>query len=114
MPPWRRRLAIVLIISLAARYLLWRVLFGLNQQIPHGVGLELAAAGLRRLADPDGPPADWLVVLRAEDRIAAAADGGALLQRGPSLLTPATIAAGDASTPKRAISTRRYPTAMGS
>ena len=35
-------------------------------QCPHGVGLELAAAGLGRLADPDGSPADWLVVLRAE------------------------------------------------
>ncbi|SAY38381.1 glycosyltransferase family 2 protein [Candidatus Synechococcus spongiarum] len=82
--PWRRRLAIVLIISLAARYLLWRVLFGLNQQSPMALGLSwllLACEGWLILT---GLLQIGLSFSGRRDHTAAAKDGEARLQQWPS------------------------------
>ena len=79
--PWRRRLAIVLIVSLAARYLVWRVLFGLNQQSPMALGLSwllLACEGWLILT---GLLQIGLSFTGRRDHTAAAADGETLLQR---------------------------------
>lgn len=86
-PPWRRRLAILLITSLAGRYLVWRVLFGLNQQSPLALGLSwllLACEG-------------WLIVTGLlqiglsfsgrSDHAVAAEEGEALLHQPANLPT---------------------------
>ena len=83
--PWRRRLAIVLIVGLAGRYLLWRVLFGLNQQSPMALGLSwllLACEGWLILT---GLLQIGLSFSGRRDHAAAAEDGEALLQRCPNL-----------------------------
>ncbi|OOV35696.1 hypothetical protein BV53_03220 [Candidatus Synechococcus spongiarum LMB bulk15N] len=85
--PYRRRLAIVLITSLAGRYLVWRVLFGLNQQSPMALGLSwllLACEGWLILT---GLLQIGLSFSGRRDRSAAAEDGEALLQRCPNLPT---------------------------
>ncbi len=79
-PPWRRRLAIVLITSLAGRYLIWRVLFGLNRESPTALGLSwllLACEGWLILT---GLLQIGLSFSRWRDRYAAAQEGEALLQ----------------------------------
>ena len=81
--PWRRRLAILLIVSLAGRYLVWRVLFGLNQQSPMALGLSwllLACEGWLILT---GLLQIGLSFSRRRDHAAAAEDGQALLQGHP-------------------------------
>ena len=85
--PYRRRLAILLITGLAARYLIWRVLFGLNQQSPMALGLSWLLLACEA----------WLILTSLlqiglsfsprRDRSAAADDGEAMLQRCPNLPT---------------------------
>ena len=83
--PYRRRLAILLIISLAGRYLIWRVLFGLNRQSPMALGLSwllLACEGWLILT---GLLQIGLSFSRRRDHSSAAGNGEALLQRCPHL-----------------------------
>ena len=84
-PPHRRRMAIVLLTSLAGRYLVWRVLFGLNRHSPTALGLSwllLACEGWLILT---GLLQICLSFSERRDRSAAAAAGEALLQRCPNL-----------------------------
>lgn len=82
--PWRRRLAILMITGLAGRYLVWRVLFGLNQQSPMALGLSwllLACEGWLILT---GLLQIGLSFSRRRERTIAAEAGEALLQQCPS------------------------------
>ena len=86
-PPYRRRLAIVLITSLAGRYLVWRVLFGLNQQSPMALALSwllLACEGWLILT---GLLQIGLSFSGRRDRAAAATAGEDLLQQSAHLPT---------------------------
>lgn len=86
-PPWRRRLAILLIVSLAGRYLLWRVLFGLNQQSPMALGLSWLLVACEGWLILTGLLQIGLSFSGRRNRTAAAEDGEALLQQCPNLPT---------------------------
>ncbi|KKZ15430.1 MAG: hypothetical protein TH68_00360 [Candidatus Synechococcus spongiarum 142] len=86
-PPWRRRLAIVLITSLAGRYLLWRVLFGLNQQSPMALCLSWLLLGCESWLILTGLLQIGLSFSGRRDCTAAAESGEALLQQCSNLPT---------------------------
>ena len=82
--PWRRRLAILLITSLAGRYLVWRVLFGLNQQSPMALGLSWLLLACEGWLIFTGLLQIGLSFSGRRDHTAAAKAGEALLQQCPS------------------------------
>ena len=85
--PWRRRLAIVLLTGLAGRYLIWRVLFGLNTQSSLALGLSLLLLACEGWLILTGLVQIGLSFPKRRDHRATAEAGEVLLESCPNLPT---------------------------